>query len=117
MAGCPEIEGVSIQTTTNTAYEVMKQQRQGEMLKDDPPGGPPMIEGVFIPTTSNTAYEAMKQPGQGGNLGDSDIIVRPPGGPPPIVDEIYYKPSSPIYNYVPGDPPSPTIRHGPAHLT
>ena len=113
-----------MQTTTNTAYEMMKQQGQGgEKLKDEheviggPPGGHPIIEEISIPTTSNTAYEAMKQPGQGGDLGDSDIIIRPPGGPPPIVDEIYDKPSSPIYSYVPVDPPSPTIRHDPAHLT
>ena len=121
VAGSSVIEGVSIQTTTNIVYEVMKQQGlDGEKLKDEhevvggPPGGPPVIEGNSIPTTYNTAYEAIKQLGQGEDLGDYEVIICPPGGPPPIVDD---DPSSPNYNYVPVDPPMATIHHYPTHLT
>ena len=100
--------------TSNTAYEAMEQQGQVERLNGEheiigsPPGGPP--EEIFIPITSNTAYEAI----EGGDLGYDDVIIRPPSGPPPIVDEIYdnLSPvSPPIYSYIPVDPPSTVIPH------
>ena len=47
MAGSPVIGGDGLKTTTNTAYEMMKQRGQGGRMEDDyelvnsPPGGPP----------------------------------------------------------------------------
>ena len=122
MTGSPGIQGdgISIPTTTNSAYEVIKQQGEGESPKDEckvisgHPGRAPVKGRVSIPTTTNTAYEAIRQPEQGGGQDDYDIIISPPGGPPPVDDEIYDNPSSPVYSYIPVGPHN--TPHGPTHF-
>ena len=60
LAGSPVIEGDTLKTTTNTAYEMMKQRGQGGRLEDDyeymsssPEGPPPDIDEKYdIPSPS-----------------------------------------------------------------
>ena len=95
VAGSPVIGGDVLKTTTNTAYEMMKQRGQGGRMEDDyelinsPPGGPPPdIDGKYdIPSPP-----APHQP-----------LPPPPVAPPTSANTGVVEEAEEMYEIIPGD--------------
>ena len=96
MAGSPVIGGDVLETTTNTAYEMVKQRGQGGRLEDDyelvnsPPGGPP--------PDIDEKYDIPLPP-----LAPHQPLPPPPEAPPTSSNGGVAEEEEGVYEIIPGD--------------
>ena len=95
LSGSPVTRGDALKTTTNTAYEMMKQREQGGRLEDDyepisgPPGG--------SPPDSDEKYDIPSPPVP------QQPLPPPPVTPPTSSDESAAEEAEGVYESIPGD--------------
>ena len=74
----PPAQDVAIATSTNAAYEMMKQGGQGGRQDGghqyEPPGGPPVGEGAYEMTSLPVPQQPAAVSGGGGTEGEGDVV-------------------------------------------